>query len=428
MHSQYASFALLTLLASNAFAASYDEEDSQKSTSISSTSKTSNLNKTVVVTVTQTSYTTEGPSPALSPSWDNPSYTSALAVPPPPDSVQSPPPEKLEPDHSVPTTAAPTLVCPHPIEPCTLDGITIWPFNTTSLVLPSFGFEPLPTTMASDVSPGIHTSLTTETLGTSGSPTSASTTCPHSMSHIVPGKSTTLVPPTSNMYGNPSSESDVLTSTLTGVPTGSMVTSISTTCSHSMSHIVPGKSDVSIPPVPTESSTAIPGPPLPTTPLLDTPTSQPTLHSSTGPGPPYSDNVLPTPIATSGSPTYLSSTDTTMSTTSPSSMPPIVPGQSTISAPVPVNSFTSAKDAQSSMPAFTWPHPQPAPAPTQPPSTSDDEVQVRDVENSASLLRLTTAEWQTEYIKHTKTRRTEESKATKPGWNFWGGRGRGRES
>ncbi|KAF1942483.1 hypothetical protein EJ02DRAFT_164873 [Clathrospora elynae] len=215
MYSHYTFLSILTLLA-RTFAAPHDEDAPQNSTTLSTPPKTGKLTKTVVVTVTHTSYTTDQPPPSNSP-HDHASYTPAFATPPPPDSVPSYTYSNQEPGLSVPTNTAPTLIYPHPTEPCMIDGISIWPSRTTSLVLPELSYGPLPTSMVSGPS-YTNTTLSTSTVANSGSPTDGpsvsmgmSTTCPHSMSHIVPGKSTSL--PTSGSsttFGTSEAESSIL--------------------------------------------------------------------------------------------------------------------------------------------------------------------------------------------------------------------------
>jgi hypothetical protein len=379
----YTSFGLLALLASNAFAAPHDDDVIKDSTAISATSIEISMNasttcshsmthivpeklnipasrrtKTMIVTVT----ILDEPGPATSLPGDSPTYTSTLDVSPPPSSL-------------IPTGTQPTLVCPHPTEPCTISGIPIWPSGTTSLVLPSFTYEPLPTSMASGVPPSGDSTLPTETLGTSGSPTCVSTTCSHSMSHFVPGKSrlSAVEPPYTNntMSATATSGSSVKTSL-----------SVSTTCSHSMTHIIPGKSDIPASPPPTDAST------------------------------PGVDRTFSTPAP--ATPTDISAPSMSTSTASLHSMTHIVPSKSAASFATP-DSSTPNNMPSSKLPIFTSaPTPTgPAPSYPHPPRPSKEYYKARDLSNSTTLT------WKTKYIKHAKTRRVEESKAEPRRKTYW---------
>jgi hypothetical protein len=69
--------------------------------------------------------------------------------------------------------------------------------GTTSLFLPSFTYDPLPSSLASDSLPTLGSTTMTGTFATSTSTTGlmdTSTTCSHTMPHIVPGNSSLLLP------------------------------------------------------------------------------------------------------------------------------------------------------------------------------------------------------------------------------------------
>lgn len=69
--------------------------------------------------------------------------------------------------------------------------------GTTSLFLPSFTYDPLPSSLASDSLPTLGSTTMTGTFATSTSTTglmNTSTTCSHTMTHIVPGNSSLLLP------------------------------------------------------------------------------------------------------------------------------------------------------------------------------------------------------------------------------------------
>ncbi|KAF1848443.1 uncharacterized protein K460DRAFT_403725 [Cucurbitaria berberidis CBS 394.84] len=196
MHPYPTVLSMLVLLAST-IASPHDENEA------SPTLKTTKITTTVVVTVTQTSDTTVQ-SPVLSTDShysDTTRYTSGYATPPRPDSVPPPPTGTEDPEDAVPsstrTYAAPTLICLTPTEECIIDGIAIWPSGTTSISVPGWSFNPLPTSMSSRISS--NSSILSSTAASSWNRTSpsTSTTCPHSMSHFVPGKPTS--PPPSNL-------------------------------------------------------------------------------------------------------------------------------------------------------------------------------------------------------------------------------------
>ena len=179
---------LVALLASCALGAPNDETSNQTSAATDQLSPTSS--STTHVKVTQTTTTT----PPYVPPRETGNYTSGFAVPPSPGSVTVP---SDGPDYSKPTSTAVTLICPHPTEPCIIEGIPIWPSGTTSLVLPSFTYDPLPTFMASDSLPSAGSTMVTDTLATSASPTSPmgkSTPCSHTMSHTLPENSSSGIP------------------------------------------------------------------------------------------------------------------------------------------------------------------------------------------------------------------------------------------
>jgi hypothetical protein len=163
MYTYYTLLGLLTLL-SKTLAAPHDEHSPGISSALSPSPKISRPTKTITVTVTQTSFNTSPPQP------HTPDATSGFVIPSPPNSM-TPPLE--EPDFNAPTGTTLTIICPHPTEPCIMDGIAIWPSGTTSLLLPpSFSYEPLPTSKASHISLRENSTLATLTVGTSGSPTS----------------------------------------------------------------------------------------------------------------------------------------------------------------------------------------------------------------------------------------------------------------
>jgi len=179
---------LVALLVSCALGTPHDEKNSQTSAATDQLSPTSSSTTHVKVTVTTTT------TPPYVPPRETGNYTSGFATPPPPGSVTA---LSDRPDYSKPTSTAVTLICPHPTEPCIIDGIPIGPSGTTSLVLPSFTYDPLPTSMASGSLPSADSTTVTDTLATTVSPTSPmgkSTTCSHTMSHIVPSNSSTDLP------------------------------------------------------------------------------------------------------------------------------------------------------------------------------------------------------------------------------------------
>ena len=167
MHSFPAYPAILALLVGEAFAETYCEGSFQSVIESAQLPKTGNRTKTVVVTVTQTSYVTEELPSSNTASHEDSSCYSGFAVPPLPDSVTRPSEES---DYSSATGTAATINCPHPTQPCVINNTPLWPSGTTSLVLPSFTFDSLPTSMASDVlSQG--GSMLMETLAISSRPT-----------------------------------------------------------------------------------------------------------------------------------------------------------------------------------------------------------------------------------------------------------------
>jgi hypothetical protein len=216
MPTRYVYLVFAALLASFALGAPHDEDNTLTSMAIDQSPPTGRSTTTVTVTSTYTSYPTEEPS------HETGSYASGFAIPPSPGSVTAP-------SHrhgcSSPTGTTATLTCLHPTEPCIINGIPIWPSGTTSLVLPSFTYDPLPTSMASGLLSSVSSAIMTEILATSGSPAGASITSTmgsHTMSQIVPGSPSSDLPWTPELPYITHSRSLVLQSGIsTNVPSRS---------------------------------------------------------------------------------------------------------------------------------------------------------------------------------------------------------------
>jgi hypothetical protein len=178
MRSQFVAFSILALLAC-ACASPHDED--------SDTVSAAKITKTVIVTITHTG-----------------DETSTTRAPVPTD---------------------PALICPMPNLPCIIDGIPIWPNNTS---VPKFTLDPssIPTrktTLSSSTislshrvsSTTIKASTNTITSSASASKDTMSSKCDHSMSHWAPGERNSTSWTTT--ITEPISSASVTTSTLPAV-------------------------------------------------------------------------------------------------------------------------------------------------------------------------------------------------------------------